>query len=240
MGFTIDTKESIEQNMGVPPSEIPFGTQKVGGGRRSRRGGVFGIGGPRGRTESDDDAGTESDASSVEFSETQKEHLVEVTAKATILSAVVKYFRDNKDELIRGATAAAYTAAAAGVLFAADRYYSPEVCSLQWQTAVQAMTLAGVTSAKDKCDLAKNAYDAGMATAMLSAGALVTAAVRAGAPSINVDDGVINGVKKAIRERVFGSSAAPAPATKGKKGGRTKRRGSKKGRKGIKSRKSRR
>ena len=232
MGFTIDTRNPIEQNMGVSEDKIPFGTEKVGGRRRSKRGGV---------EESDDDgASTVSGASSVSLSP-EEDEMVEVTTKATILSAVVKYFHDNKESITAAATAAAYATAAAGVLFAADKYYSPEVCSLQWQKAVEAMTLAGVTSAKDKCDLAKNAYDAGMATAMISAGALVTAAVRAGVPSIDVSDGVFNGVKQAIKNRLFGSSAAPAPAaTKGKKGGRTKRRGSKKGRKGGKSRKSRR
>ena len=238
MGFTIDTSKPLEQNMGVSADKIPFGTQKVGGRRRSKRGGVFGFSVSSSQEDSDDDGtSTVSDASSMPLSP-EEDEMVDATAKATILSAVVKYFKDNKDEIIRGATAAAYATAAAGVLFAADRYYSPEVCSLQWQAAVQAMTLAGVTSAKDKCDLAKNAYDAGMATAMLTAGGLVTAAVQTGAPSIDVSDGVFNGVKAAIKKKLFGSAAAP-PA-KAKRGGRTKRRGTKKGRKGGKSRKSRR
>jgi len=238
MGFTIDPKKSIEENMGSEKAAASdLGLQVVGQGaavtagrRRSKRGGVFGY---KGGEDSDDDgASTVSSASSVELPE-EVEKMIETTAKATILSSVVKYFRDHQ-ELVN---AAGYTLLAGTVLFAADKYYSPEVCSNQWQKAVEAMTLVGISSPGDKCALAKRAYDAGMGAAMASAGLLITAAVQTATPSIDVSDGVFNGVKDAIRKKLFGSAARQV---KGKKGGRTKRRGSKKGRKGGKSRKSRR
>jgi len=231
MGFTIDASKPLEQNMGVSADKIPFGTQKVGGRRRSKRGGVFGIG-EVSRDRSVSDASTLSDASSVSLS-SDIDETAGVIAKATILSALVKYFHDNKETLKTGATAAGYTALAGLALFAADKYYSPEVCSIQWQKAAEAMTLAGVTSAKDKCDLAMNAYNSGMTVAMATAGALITAAIRTASPSIDVSDGAFNGVKSAVVKGIMGSAA---PDAKSKKGGRTKRRMSKKGRKSRKSR----
>lgn len=236
MGFTIDTSKPLEDNMGVPASQIPFGTEKVGGRRRSRRGGV-----EVSRERSESDASTVSGASSVSLS-SDVDATAEVITKATILSAVVKYFHDNKETLATGATAAAYAALAAGVLFATDKYYSPEVCSLQWQKAVDAMSLAGVTSAKDKCDLAKNAYDSGMAVAMVSAAGLLKVALSKATPTIDVSDGIFAGVKNKIIQTMLGSAAAPAPKVKKVRadasaiGGRTRRRGAKKGRKSRKSR----
>jgi len=149
-----------------------------------------------------------------------------------------------KNTAILGITVIAATTA----LAAADKFYAGDVCSIGVQQMADTVAAYGLTGPKIKCDAAQKAYIETMnllKPAIL--GGLGAASSRLMGIKITIGEGfianIMNKVITSLQATPDASPAEGAPATapkQPKKGGRTKRRVSKKGRKGGKSRKHRR
>jgi hypothetical protein len=137
--------------------------------------------------------------------------------------------------------------ASAGALNMADSFYGSDVCSPAMEQLAESMATFGITGSKLKCVAAMEAYKSTFALLKPAVYlALSSATGRLIGIKINIGEGFLAQAMNAMISKLQATpdaspaEGAPAPAPKGKKGGRTKRHGMKKGRKGGKSRKHRR
>jgi hypothetical protein len=129
-----------------------------------------------------------------------------------------------------------------GVLAAADQQYGGDICSPRMAQLASAMAGVGLTGNQIKCAAAQKAYEDTFALLKpLVISAIGAATGRLIGLKLSIGEGFIT---SAMNKVIAGMQAtpdapaetAPAPTTKARKGGRTKRSGSKKSRKSRKSR----